>query len=228
MGKYTINEDALRRYHMGESTAVESAAVEAWLEDSDDEVPFFHGQLQEEQIGQSLWTAIEQSTIHQTLRKRRLKLLRSGLVVASGLAALLIGAILLFRTNPHNDISRTVQINNLSGEVAKAESIDGLVFTALPKGNISADIALSSGNITFCDVMLIENNSVKDISLNFASNCSQNGQAPKRFVCKKGVAYVALKMSRISSDIIVVDQRYMEDLLPLNVAMQINKGLKSI
>ncbi|WP_316829140.1 hypothetical protein [Pedobacter miscanthi] len=228
MGRYSINEDTFRRYHLGECTAEESAAIASWLEEGEEDPVFIHDGLTEHRIEQSLWSAIEQSTVHQDLRRKRLKLLRSGLVVAGAFALLFICAGLYFDAQPNAAGSRTVLINNLSGGISKTENIDGLIFTALPKGNISANIAHSSGNVTFCDVMLIENNSVKDISLNFASNCSQNGKAPKNFICKKGVTYVALKMSRISPDIIVVDQRYMEDFLPLNLAMQINKDLKSI
>ncbi|WP_316843998.1 hypothetical protein [Pedobacter psychrodurus] len=228
MVRYPINNDTFRRYHLGECTAEESAAVAAWLEEGEEEPVFSHDVLTELRMEQSLWAAIEQSTVHHDSKRRRLRLLHSGLVVAGGFALLFICAALYFGAQPDAAGSRTVLINNLSGGVSKRENIDGLIFTALPKGNISANIAHSSGNVTFCDVMLIENNSVKDISLNFASNCSQNGKAPKNFICKKGVTYVALKMSRISPDIIVVDQRYMEDFLPLNLAMQINKDLKSI
>jgi hypothetical protein len=228
MDKFTVTDQILRRYHLGLSSAEESAAVEAWLEDTEEEVfPSFNKE-QEEEIEEQLWASIQQSIILKETKKQKLRLLRNGLVIAASLVVVLVSSLMVYKTVANGDISKAVQINNLNGGISKVKNIDGLIFTALPKGNIQANISHSSGKVTFCDVMLIENNSVKDVSLDFASSCSGTGRGPKNFVCKRGVTYVALKMSRVSPDIIVVDQRYMDDLLPLNVAMQINKDLKSI
>ncbi|MNE75497.1 hypothetical protein D3C80_1716620 [compost metagenome] len=134
----------------------------------------------------------------------------------------------MYRGSLRSDRLKVIQIDNFNGQTAKEENIDGLVFTAFPKGSISGQVGHTSGDVTFCDAMLIQNKSVEDVSLNFASNCSGRDAQSKKFVCKSGITYVALRISRISSEIIVVDQRYMEDVLPLNVAMRINKDLQAI
>lgn len=228
MGNYIIKGETLKRYHSGLSSVEESAAVEAWLEETEEEIIFAHPESEEDEINSALWAVIHQTTILKERKRRTLKLWQHRLAIAASLLITILCAFLVYNTKLSGDTSTLVRINNFGGQTAKIENIDGLVLTALPRGSIDGQIGLNSGKVAFCDVMLIENKSVKDFSLDFASNCSGNHAISKKFICKKGITYVALRMSRISPDIIVVDQRYMEDFLPLNVAMRINKDLQSI
>lgn len=216
------------RYHSGLSSAAESAAVEAWLEDAEEEVTASHDQVEEDEVNIALWASIQQSTIFKERKKQRLKVWYSRITIAASLLLVLSSIFLLYNGRLRRDTPKVVQIDNFSGQKAKEENIDGLVLTAFPKGSIHGQIGHTSGNVTFCDVMLIQNKSVEDVSLDFASNCSGISAGTKKFICKKGITYVALRMSRISQEIIVVDQRYLEDLLPLNIAMRINKDLQAI
>lgn len=216
------------RYHSGLSSEAESAAVEAWLEDADEEITPAHDQFEEDEVNSTLWASIHQSTIFKEQKKRRFRLWHNRITIAASLLIALSSIFFFYNARLTGSTTKVVQIDNLSGETAREENIDGLVLTAFPKGNVHGEIGHTSGNVTFCDVMLVQNKSVEDVSLDFASNCSGNNAATKKFICKKGITYVALRMSRTSPEIIVVDQRYMEDLLPLNVAMRINKDLQSI
>lgn len=228
MGKYNITDETLMRYHAGLCSEAESAAVEAWLEDAEEEINSSHNQLEEEEISAALWASIKQSTILKERKSRQLKIWYHRITIAASLLIASSAVFMLYSGKLKNFAPKVVQIDNFNGETAKAANIHGLVFTALPKGSIRGEIGHASGNITFCDVMLIQNKSVEDISLDFASNCSGISTGTKKFICKKGNTYVALRLSRVSPEVIVVDQRYMEDLLPLNVAMRINKDLQAI
>ncbi|MFA4870444.1 MAG: hypothetical protein WC623_19770 [Pedobacter sp.] len=212
MGKYTITDEILMRYHSGRSSAAECAAVEAWLEDAEEEVISSHDQGEEDEVNTALWASLEQSTIFKERKRQQLKLWYKRISIAASLLIALPCVFLLYKSVLRSDRLKVIQIDNFKGQTAKEENIDGLVFTAL----------------TFCDAMLIQNKSVEDVSLNFASNSSGIDAQTKKFVCKSGITYVALRISRISPEIIVVDQRYMEDVLPLNVAMRINKDLQAI
>lgn len=228
MGKFIITDETLKRYHSGLSTAEESLAVEAWLEDTEEDISLAHDPLEEDRIETALWNRIWHFTILPEKRTRQFKLWQKRLAVAATLIIALSFLFLMYKNGLNQSAPTFIQINNFAGQSAKVQNINGLILTALPKANINARISHSSGNVSFCDVMLIQNKSVEDMSLDFVTDCSDKNAEPKNFICKRGITYVALRMNRISPEIIVVDQRYMEDLLPLSVAMRINKDLQSI
>ena len=223
-----ITEELLKRYHSSKCSLEEQAAVEAWLEDSDEDIFFQHSSEKEDEIERLLWDRLQKNTVLKEVPIKRVRKKSLWLSVAASLLLIATSTIVINRIGFFKATPQLVRIDNLNGQFAKAHNINGLILTALPKGDIKARINSSSGNVSFCEVMLIENHSVEDVVLDFASACSDSGNSKKNFICKKGISYVALKMSSLSPDIIVVDQRYMEDYLPLNLAIKINNELRQI
>jgi len=227
--QYTqITEELLKRYHSGKCSLEEQAAVDAWLEDPDEAIFFPHSSEEEEEIERLLWDKLQKNTVLKEVPVKKLRKKSLWLSVAASLLLIATSAIVTTRIGFFKATPQLVRIENLNGQFAKAHHVDGLILTVLPKGDIQAKINSSSGNVSFCEVMLIENNSVEDVVLDFASAYSDSGNTQKNFICKKGISYVALKMRSLSPNIIVVDQRYMEDYLPLNLAIKINNELRQI
>lgn len=223
-----ITDELLKRYHSGECSVEQQAAVEAWLEDPEEDFSFLHDPKQEAVLELLLWDRLQKNTVSKEAPLKKFRVKPLWLSVAASLLLIAASAVVATRSGFFKVSPQLVRIDNLNGQFAKAQYVNGLILTALPKGDIKAKISNSSGNVTFCEVMFIENRSVEDVVLDFASTCTDGVKSQKNFICKKGISYVALKMSSISPEIIVVDQRYMEDYLPLNLAIKINNELRQI
>lgn len=232
MSSIKVTSQLLERYHSGHCSANERRLVEEWLTDPDEEIIESHKEEEEREIETKLWNAIITSTGIQILSQKRNRVLRFYKYGIAASIILFISVLTSVYFSSENKKNGTfVSLDNLRGHYALAKNVNGLVLTALPKANIRAvfDAENDSANIRFCEAMLVRNESLRDINLQFGSDCISDGAAKQRvFVCKKGVTYVAVRLNREQAEIIVVDQRYLEDILPLNVAMKINHEINSI
>jgi len=227
MVEYKVTAEVLKRFHAGLSSPEEQAAVECWLEEGDDEILPSHTEEEEEEIGRQLWAAVGSSTIY---KKKNKSFGYYGYGIA---ASLLLAACTIFyfqNRSGNSQQQQLVSIKNSTGNRAKAKNVNGLVLITFPKGNINAHFSEDtlSANVTFCEMMLVQNKSGEDVDINFSSDCAAQVVKPTKFNCKKGNSYVALRLNSNSSEIIVVDQRYVDDMLPLHVAMRVNRDIKSI
>lgn len=230
MGDKNITAGLLEKYHSGLCNAEEILAVESWMEDGEEEIAEASHSLSEEQeIEASIWSAIHSSTIAKKQRKpgKKFNIYHYGIAASIFIA---FSAVFLYHQFSLPGREKTfVNLHNF-GTDGMEKNIGGLILTALPKSNVHAvlNTGVYSGDISFCDVVLLRNESKKDIELKFVSACTSQVLKPRSYTLKKGITYVALKADWKSPEIIVVDQRYLEDLLPLNVAMRINKKIQSI
>jgi len=229
MGTKNITTALLKKYHSGLCNPEERLAVESWLESDEEEIAYLHHPAEEQEIEDSLWSDILSSTIakDQEKRHKRFRIYQYGIAASIFIAC---AATLLYFHFPAMTNEKTfVNLHNI-GTDAMEQNIDGLILTALPKSNVHAvlNTSLQSGDISFCEVMLLKNESRKDMEIRFDTPCASQSVKPKSYTLKKGITYVALRADWKSPEIIVVDQRYLEDLLPLNVAMRINKKIQSI
>ncbi len=236
MGEDKVTAEALKRFHAGLSSVEEQAAVQVWLEESDDELSPLHSPEEEEEIGRKLWTAVARSTIHKQ-KKIRFGYFRYGIAASLFMATCIIFYFHHFSDGVSLQQQQLVSTGNSGGRLARGKSVDGLVLINFPKGGINATKGFINGrtgedtslaNVSFCDMMVVQNKSVGDVTINFSSDCSTQTVKPTKFRCKKGNSYVALRLSPNSSEIIVVDERYVDDMLPLHVAMRVNRDIKSI
>ena len=229
MGDKNITAALLEKYHSGLCSAEETVAVESWMEDGEEEIEAIHPLSEEQEIEDSIWSAIQHSTIAKDQRRRvkKFNIYHYGIAASIFIA---FSAVFLYYQFPAPTTDKTfVNLHNF-GTDAMEKNIDGLILTALPKSNVHAvlNTGLQSGDISFCEVMLLKNESRKDMEIRFDTPCASQSVKPKSYTLKKGITYVALRADWKSPEIIVVDQRYLEDLLPLNVAMRINKKIQSI
>lgn len=226
MAELNITAVLLEKYHSGLCSPAEVAAVEAWLTDSDEDP--IKGDLldadEETEIEDTLWSAIAQSTIVPTQRKQRNY--RTLQLLGYGIAASLFFALCCLnyrsmhsgKVEPENVF---VKVHHRDGMFKAESSVNGLHFTAYELSSLSGG------------AMVVRNTSGKDISLQFL-NSDQSGQGrstalnQRNFICKKGITYVALHPDKNSEELILVDMRYMEDVLPLHLAMKLNRELKFI
>jgi hypothetical protein len=229
MGAKNITTDLLKKYHSGLCNAEERLAVESWLESDDDELGYLHQPAEEQEIEDSLWAEILGSTIAKDQQKRPHKFRIYQYGIAASIFIAFSATLLYFHFPAMTNEKTFVNLRNI-GTDAMEQNIDGLILTALPKSNVHAvlNTGLQSGDISFCEVMLLKNESRKDMEIRFDTPCASQSVKPKSYTLKKGITYVALRADWKSPEIIVVDQRYLEDLLPLNVAMKINKKIQSI
>lgn len=229
MGDKKITAALLEKYHSGLCNAEEMLAVESWMEDGEEEAGAVHSLSEEQEIEDSIWSAIHSSTIAKDQQRpgKKFSIYHYGIAASIFIA---FSAVLLYHQFRAPTTDKTfVNLHNF-GTDAMEKNIDGLILTALPKSNVHAVLNTGeySGDISFCDVMLLRNESEKDIALTFVTACASQSVSPRSYTLKKGITYVALRADWKSPEIIVVDQRYLEDLLPLNVAMRINKKIQSI
>ncbi|AOM79219.1 hypothetical protein [Pedobacter steynii] len=229
MGDQNITAELLKKYHSGLCSPEEIQEVLAWMDSDEEAPPSLHSLEEEQEIEQSLWNSIHRSTLakDQKNRIKRLQLYRYGIA-----ASLLISLSALFFFYHQNQSIKTtfVNIKNFGTDGTIEKNIGGLILTALPKTNVHAVLnqSMYSGDVSFCDAVLVRNESPNDINLQFLNTCSSGIAKPKNYILKTGITYVAVRVDWKSPEIIVVDQRYLEDLLPLNVAMRINKKIQSI
>lgn len=229
MGNKNITAGLLEKYHSGLCNAEEILAVESWMEDGEEETEAIHSLSEEQEIEDSIWAAIQHSGIAKDQPKpgKKFSIYHYGIAASIFIA---FSAVFLYHQFSAPNTEKTfVNLHNF-GTDAMEKNVDGLILTALPKSNVHAvlNTGVYSGDVSFCDVMLLKNESKKDIELKFVSACASQTLKPRSYTLKKGITYVALRADWKSPEIIVVDQRYLEDLLPLNVAMRINKKIQSI
>jgi hypothetical protein len=233
MDNSKVNGKLLECYYLGLCTPDECHAVEQWQTSSDEVIIEKHTAAEEQEIEAGLWDAIAASTIQKELSQSSYPFRH--FFYKYGIAASLILFISIFSLSyfllQKKGSETIISMNNMEGSYPIRKNINGLVLTALPKSNIRAALNKTNngGDISFCEAVLVSNESLHDVNLQFENTCKLGGGTMQRhFVCKKGVTYLAVKLNEGSPEIIIVDQRYLEDMLPLNVAMKINREIRSM
>lgn len=214
-----ISKELIEKYHHGQCTDEERAAVEDWLfSDDADETVQWGSPEEKTTLGAEIWAGIADvapSAEEKPVPRIKHTVIRSFWkpAVAACLLAVL-GSVIYSMQRPEN--GEVIALNNISGTENKDLHEKEFSLSIAPKSNVA--INSKTGIMDFCGAVLI--NPKEDIELTIQGSCANPTQNSEKVSLKKGQNYIALNYGgnsqyASSGEVIVVKEGAMVSLPPL-------------
>jgi hypothetical protein len=188
-----VTRTLIEKYHKGDCSPEESAAVESWLTDDhvDMGTPAFTSDAARASMKQRIWQEVRPVL---PFYKRRSTIL-------SAAAAVLV--LCLLRFLPHNPAS-----------VDQSGDLNTPAFSIEFGKESNATFNSEQGAINFCGTIKIIPK--KDIHLSFHTTCTDGTTRTKEIFFKEGEAYIALHYKdKESSEMLVINENMLFELPPM-------------
>ncbi|OOQ58785.1 hypothetical protein [Mucilaginibacter pedocola] len=195
-----INKELLERYHQGNCTATERAAVEAWLQEETfgDEVPVTD---MPENTAAEMWAEIS-TFADKPAPVKTFNFYTFGKMAAAAVLLLLAGAF-LYRSVSQPSL-QGVSASNFSPTEVKNINVAGYNVELAPNSNIKLDA--KTGLLHFCGSLLFSPKS--DMELSFAG-------LKQKVKLKTGQKYIVLSTNCPSDKPIIINEKDVYNLPPV-------------
>lgn len=201
-----IDQALLRKFHRGECTAEECAAITDWMRNSEAATQMADERKMSE-LEARIWKNIEPREAgapgSRPLLTRRFYY---------GVAAALLFLPVLGWLNGFKNMEQIVAptIYTLNSADQKNMEVSGLDFTLANNSNavVVTPLAGRHGGISFCGAVQITNNSGADIEYVFESACKKSAYTRKKVTFHSGKTYIAVHNFYKTDEVIVMKKEH--------------------
>ena len=196
-----VDKELLQKFHRGECTDEECAAVERWMLETDTKMDLVAENKMMEMEAR-IWKNIEP-------KEQVIPVADSifGRMFSYGLAASLLLALGFgWLTLGNNTRSNEPLVYELNSNAQKTIEVRGLNFTLASNSNavVSSNSHGKQGDISFCGAVQITNNSGADIEYIFESACKKSAYTRKQITFQSGKTYIAVHNFYKTDEVIVM------------------------